>query len=99
MIALQRQSVFRGHVCAPRAAFRHDLDLVLLAVSSVFMNQKRKTSNLLQSGLFQKIHDEAIEKDGKAARHMDTELMTPSRLLLPNSETLHNSVAKQKPKN
>lgn len=61
------------------------------------MNQKRKTSNLLQSGLFQKMHDEAIEKDGKVARHMDTELMTPSRFPLANSETLGNIVAKQKP--
>lgn len=77
VIALQRKSVFRGSMCAQQAVFRHDLDLVLLAMSSVFMNQKygssnqeRKSCNLLQSGLLQKMHDEAIVKDEKVARHV-----------------------------
>lgn len=101
--ALQRKSVFGESVCAQRAAFRHDLDLVLLAMSSVFMNQKygssnqeRKSCNLLQSGLPQKTRAGAIVEDGKVAVSVVTEWTTPSRVPLSNTETMHNTAAKQK---
>lgn len=87
VIALRRKSVFRGGACARRAAFRHDSDLVLLAMSSVFMNQKygssdqeRKSCNLLQSGLPQKTLAGAIVEDEKVAVSVVKEWTTPSKV-------------------
>lgn len=92
-------------MCARQAAFRHDLDFVLLAMSSVFMNQKygssnqeRKSCNLLQSGLPQKTHAGAIVEDEKVAVSVVTEWTTPSKVPLLNTETVHNTAAKKKGK-
>lgn len=92
-------------MCAPRAASRHDLDLVLLAMSSVSMNQKygssnqeRKSCNLLQSGLPQKTRAGAIVEDEKGAVSVVTEWTTLSKVPLSNTETVHNTAAKQKGK-